>query len=397
MTSKNYYDILGVKRDASEAEIKSAFRKLSLENHPDKQVGKSEEERAKAEARFKEIAEAYSILGNPEKRKEYDIYGSAFDRGGQGGGQGGVDPSSFFRGFNPFDNIFNFSHSFNGNPNSGDSFGDSSSFIPPVTNGRDIAINVEISILEQIHGTKKSFSLKIPHQCPECHGKCGKEWKRCLDCNGTGKVVIANRIPGGMRQTISTCPTCMGRGSVMSDPCSKCNGTGRVSSMDNFIVDIQPGITNGATIKVFPDYGEGGIYGGSNGSLVVSATISQNEIFKQSPVFGPYALVTQVYLTPLNLMVGGEVRIPTPDGFVTEKIKPGLSEGAILTIPNAGLAMDDTGNRGKIFAKVSIGKTIDIPEDVKNELERLSRKITPDNTEEFRHQKKKFDAIYGKS
>lgn len=398
MTSKNYYDILGVPRNASEADIKSAFRKLSLENHPDKQAGKSEAEKKEAETRFKEIAEAYSILGNPEKRKEYDIYGTAFNRGGQHGGQGGVDPSSFFRGFNSFDDIFSRRGGFNFNFGSGSSNSGGSSFVPPVVNGRDITVNVEISILEQIHGTKKSFSLKIPKKCPECHGNCGKGWERCIDCNGTGKVIMMKTIPGGSTQTISTCPTCLGRGSIIADPCSKCNGSGRVVSMEDFIVDIPVGLSNGEVIKTFQGCGEGGIYGGNDGSLIVSAIIKQNDIFRLTPVFGPFNLATTVYVTPLDLMVGGEIQIPTPDGFVTEKIKPGLSAGdSVLTIPNAGLAMRDSGKRGKVMAHVKIGKVVDLPENIRQELEKLSKKITPENIEEFRHQKKKFDAIYGKS
>lgn len=399
MTSKNYYDILGVSKTASESEIKAAFRKLSLENHPDKQVGKPESEKKKAEARFKEIAEAYSILGNAEKRKEYDTYGTAFGRSSSGG-PGGVDPSSFFRGFSPFSDLFNFGNRAgfgHGGGNSNPSGGPSN---PAPINGRDVAVNLELSVIEQIKGATKSFSIKVPAQCPDCLGKCGEGWEQCIDCGGSGKVIMASRIPGGMSQTISSCPTCSGTGRTLKNPCSRCNGKGRVIKNQEVVVEVPVGVINGSTIRSFEGLGEGGLFGGKNGNIIVNALIEENGIFKvavgKTMLATPFDLDTTVYVSPLVLAVGGKAMIPTPDGYVTEILKPGLEDGSVLTIPNVGLAIGNTGKRGKVFAHIKLGKLTDIPESIKKELESVSGKLNPDMLEEFQHQKKKFDAIYGK-
>lgn len=232
--SKNYYDILGVSKSASEQEIKKAYRKLAAKWHPDKWGNKSESERNEAEAKFKEINEANECLSDPEKRKHYDAFGSmeGFGQGGFQGGFGGFDMGDMFGDmFNMFGN--------RGRANQRSR----------QTKGQTIQVNVSISIDEIFNGIHREIEYTTLQRCSECNGEGGKGVKLCPYCNGTGMLTETQRTPFGISQTMRPCHHCNGAGKTVEHKCNKCNGTGFEKVTKKVYIDQGPGIENGSAIQ----------------------------------------------------------------------------------------------------------------------------------------------------
>ena len=418
MAKRDYYEVLGVSRSATDEEIKKAFRKASLEHHPDRQVGKSEEEKKANEAQFKEIAEAYSILGNKEKRKEYDQYGFT----GPNFRNGGPDFSSFrtsdfFQGKGPWADFLR-THGFDTGPDGGGfsfDFGNGAGSghrnvkkSPEEVfkrDGRDIGVKIGVSIKEQIFGGKKEFDIKLPLRCSKCHGMLGDGFETCSMCHGSGMVTQVT----AMMQSTYTCPLCRGVGYTIKNPCSACGGSGRTMTKKHLTVDLKPGLMAGDLIETREGFGEAGVYGGNDGSLIMNCIIEPDGTFR--PKRGTITDIEEdIFISPLIGIVGGTIKIPTPDGINSIEVVPGLAEGDILTITNAGLkykieSASDTAlssafsnkieeKRGKLFVNVHFGTLTNLSNEEIKTLRNLSDKISPESVKEFARQMKKYRLEY---
>ena len=325
--SNDYYSVLGVEKSASEDELKKAYRSLSKKYHPDLQQGKSDSEKKEAEEKFKEINEAYSILGDAEKRKQYDTFGTA-EPGGAGFGPGGFDPMSFFRSH--FGSAFDdFDFSFGGGRGGHRRKSDPNA----PKNGKDVEIGLEISFEEAIFGTTREFDIKFMERCEHCKGTGSDDGieKTCDMCNGSGMVtqhIMANFIQS------TTCPKCHGHGSMPSTPCHVCNGSGRSPANHHINIHIPCGVDTGARLRV-PGEGEHGINGGKNGDLYISLDVGQSELFERSGM----DLHVNVFIPSVGVGILETVDVPTPYGKKTIKIPKKIDHDGIFRakIPNCGV------------------------------------------------------------
>ena len=317
---RDYYEVLGVDKSADEATLKKAYRALAKKYHPDVNPGDKE-----AEAKFKEATEAYGILSDPEKRRQYDQFGhAAFE---QGGGPGGFD----FSGAD-FGDIF------------GDLFGDffggggasrsrRSSNGP--MRGANLRARVNISFLEAVTGTEKELEITLKDECKTCHGtgaKPGTSPVTCSRCNGSGQVVNVQQSLFGMIRNVSVCPDCQGAGKVVKDKCPGCNGTGYTSSRKKIQVSIPAGIDSDQSIRL-REKGEPGRNGGSRGDLLVEVNVGSHPTFQRRD----NDIYSTVNISFPTATLGGEVRIPTVDGEVTSVIKPGTQTGSRIRLRGKGV------------------------------------------------------------
>lgn len=303
--SKNYYEILGVSKTASEDELKKAYRTLSKKYHPDLQQGRSDSEKKSAEEKFKEINEAYSVLGDKEKRQKYDTFGTS-DMSGSG--PGGFDPMSFFR--RHFGSNFGgFEFGF------GDGGSKRRSKRDPNAprDGRDVEIGLEITFEESIFGTNRKFDIKFNEVCSHCNGTCSDDGSvvECDMCGGSGEY---SQQIGSMSFMRTTCPKCHGSGSFPKNQCHVCNGSG-VSPVNHHInILIPSGIDSGERLRI-PGEGEHGINGGHSGDLYITVSVGDCELFKRSGE----NLATLVYMPSIAVGIQKDIEVSTPYG--TKKIK----------------------------------------------------------------------------
>lgn len=331
--AKNYYNILGVNKNASQDEIKQAFRKLAHKYHPDKQGGD--------EAKFKEASEAYSVLSNEKKRAEYDTYGRVFTEGSgpQGGaGFGGFDFSQGFQDFDFSDIFGDFGDLFQGFRGKSDR-----------KRGRDISIDMQISFKDSVFGVERKVLLTKTSACKTCSGsgaKPGTSLVSCSVCNGKGKIHETRGSILGAFTMVRTCATCNGRGEVPKDKCLTCHGSGVLRKEEEIAISIPPGISSGEMIRM-TGMGEA-ISGGNPGDLYVKVHVEEDTMFSKEG--------SDLYMTlPLKLsdaLLGVEQAVQTLDGAVTVKIPPGVSHGELLRIKGKGVPVKS--RRGDLFIKISI-------------------------------------------
>lgn len=326
MAKKDYYETLGVEKGASTDEIKSAYRKLAKKYHPD--INKEEG----AADKFKEIGEAYSILGDEQKRKMYDQYGSAaFEQGADpnGGGFSGFEGFSGFQGFdvNLDDIIDDFMSGFG---YSGRRRGNRA------VKGEDILIRVDLSFMEAAKGCEKDIELDVNDACPECDGKGGHNPKTCPKCGGSGRVISETRSILGIIQSQSTCPECGGSGQVFESICGRCRGKKIVRNRRTLGVKIPEGVTNGERIRI-SGKGGAGMNGGSNGDVYLEFRVDKHPIFERDGL--------NIYLTlPITIteaVLGAKKEIPTLDGSVILDIASGTQNGDKLKLRGKGIAKND--------------------------------------------------------
>lgn len=331
-TKRDYYEILGISKDASEQDIKKAFRKLAMQYHPDRNKAPD------AEAKFKEINEAYAVLSDPQKRSTYDRFGH------EGLNQQG------FTGANPFD-IFNeffgsegVKFSFGGD-DSGDIFGDI--FGGLFGGGRrrrnrgqsvpyelNIQTAITIDFLDSVLGCKRDITLKIKTTCEECKGsgvanEAGAE-ETCPKCNGSGVIFQRRQTPFGIMQSQTACPDCHGTGKIVKKVCPVCKGKKYKEELKTYELEIDPGIENGQIVKIA---GKGHSYKNYTGDLYVQINVSSSRVFKKEGK----KLYTQVIVDPLLAITGGKVEVPTPYGFKTINLAPGTKDYEEIEISNAGI------------------------------------------------------------
>ncbi len=308
---RDYYEQLGVDRNAGEEEIKKAYRKLALKYHPDRNPGDKQ-----AEEKFKEISEAYQVLTDSEKRVRYDQYGhAAFGDGGLG--RGGFDFTSGFEDI--FGDIF------------GEFFGTGTKRRHARSRGEDLRYNLEISFEEAAFGVEKK--IKIPRQglCESCHGsgsKPGSSPRSCPTCRGKGQVSFQQ----GFFQVSRTCNQCRGQGTIITDPCISCNGAGRVRKFHTLSVKIPPGVDSGSRLKLRGE-GESGISGGSPGDLYVVIQVQPHPLFIRDGL----DIICEVPISFVQAALGAEIDVPTLEGKVKVKIPVGTQSGKVFRLRSKGI------------------------------------------------------------
>ena len=317
---RDYYEVLGVSKTASDSEIKSAYRKLAKKYHPDMNPGDKE-----AEAKFKEASEAYAILSDADKRRQYDQFGHAAFDGGAGGGAGGFD----FNGFDMGD-IF------------GDIFGDflggggrSRSANNGPMKGQNVRVSVHLTFEEACFGTEKEIELNIKEDCAKCHGtgaKPGTQPETCSKCGGKGQVVFTQQSLFGVVRNVQACPDCHGTGKIIKDRCPDCGGSGYISRRKKISVSIPAGIDNGQSIRI-RDKGEPGINGGPRGDLLVQVIVGRHPIFQRQD----YDIYSTAPITFAQAALGAEVRIKTIDGDVMYTVKPGTQTDTRVRLRGKGV------------------------------------------------------------
>lgn len=317
---RDYYEVLGISKSATDAEIKKAYRVLAKKYHPDMNPGDKE-----AEAKFKEASEAYAILSDPDKRRQYDQFGhAAFDQGA-GGGAGGFDFSGMDMG-DIFGDIF------------GDFFGGSSrrrggSNGPE--KGANLRTSIRIKFEEAVFGTDKEIELTLKDECSTCHGtgaKPGTSPEKCTKCDGKGQVVYTQQSFLGMMRNVQTCPDCKGTGKIIKSKCSDCYGTGYISKKKKIQVTIPAGIDDGQSIRI-REKGEPGINGGPRGDLLVEINVSRHPIFQRQD----YDIYSTAPISFAQAALGGDVKINTVDGDVIYTVKPGTQTDTKVRLRGKGV------------------------------------------------------------
>lgn len=340
MAKRDFYEVLGVDKNASDAEIKSAYRKLAKKYHPD--VNKEEG----AAEKFKEIGEAYSVLGDEQKRKTYDQFGSAaFEQGGAGGagGFGGFEGFGGFQGADvDLNDIFS---DFLG----GFGFGGGGRSSNRARKGEDMLIRVELDFMDAIKGCKQDIRLTVNEDCPECHGEGGHGVKTCTSCDGRGRVVTQSRTILGVMQTESVCPTCGGSGKTFETVCSKCRGKKQIKVEKTLSVEIPAGVDNGDRIRM-SGKGGAGINGGPNGDIYLEFKVKPHAIFERE---GNDIILT-LPITITDAVLGCKKDIPTINGSVVLDISAGTQPGDKLKLRGKGIPGTNAFNKGDMYVIIDV-------------------------------------------
>lgn len=321
---RDYYEVLGVSRDADDAALKKAYRALAKKYHPDTNPGNAE-----AAEKFKEASEAYSVLSDPQKRQQYDQFGHAAFGGGADGAGG-------FGGFGGFD--------FNG-ADMGDMFGDifgdlfgggrSRRNSNGPMRGANVRASVRITFDEAVKGCDKELTLNLKEECETCHGtgaKPGTSPQTCPKCGGKGQVTYTQQSIFGMVRNVQTCPDCNGTGKIIKEKCSGCHGSGYTTKRKTIQVSIPAGIDNGQSIRI-RGKGEPGTNGGERGDLLVEVIVSQHPIFKRQDM----DVFSTVPISFANAALGGTIRIATVDGQVEYEVKPGTQTDTRVRLRGKGI------------------------------------------------------------
>ena len=316
---RDYYEVLGVSKSASDSELKSAYRRLAKKYHPDMNPGDKE-----AEAKFKEASEAYSVLSDPDKRRQYDQFGHAAFEGGAGGGAGGFDFNGMDMG-DIFGDIF------------GDFFGGGRSRAQnngPMK-GQNLHHTIRITFEEACFGTEKELELPLQDECASCHGtgaKAGTTPETCSKCGGKGQVVYTQQSLFGMVRNVQTCPDCRGTGKIIRDKCPDCHGSGYITRKRKISVTVPAGIDNGQSIRI-REKGDPGVNGGPRGDLLVEVAVSRHPIFQRQGI----DIYSSAPITFAQAALGGDVRIKTVDGEVEYTVKPGTQTDTRIRLRGKGV------------------------------------------------------------
>ena len=334
-----FYDLLGVARDASEDEIKKAYRKMAMQYHPDRNQAPD------AEAKFKEIAEAYEVLSDGDKRAAYDRYGKAGlgGGGGRGGGYHHVD-------LNEALNIF--MRDFGGMGGLDSLFGGGGGDPVEARRGQDMRVTVKLSLLDVATGTKRNVKLKTPMPCTACSGTGGAKGarpSRCSTCAGNGQVRRATRSVFGQFVQVTPCPTCQGEGTLISDPCEVCRGEGRVRGERTVAVEIPAGVSNNNYITL-RGQGSAGRRNGPGGDLLVMIEVKDDERFERNGD----DLFYDLSLSFAQAALGAEVPIPTPYGEEQLTVPAGVQPGTVLRIKGKGLPRLGQTGTGNLNVRVML-------------------------------------------
>ena len=342
--SKDYYKILGVERNASEDEIKKAYRKMAMKYHPDKNDGDAE-----SEAKFKEIAEAYDILSTPDKKSNYDRYGSVNGGGPFGGGFGDFDMGDIFSNFG---DIF------------GGAFNQRYGGQKTQSKGSNLRIKVSLTIDEILKGTNKKIKYKRQDKCDTCSGKGGTDVRNCMPCNGSGHRTVVQNTPFGQIRQTTTCPDCGGSGQQVHNKCRDCKGDGTILREQTVDVDIPAGVSNGMQMNM-PGYGNH-IRNGVAGDLhIVVEEIRDNSFVREGN-----NIIVEKTISVIDAIIGTNLKVSTPHGEIPITIEPGTEHGKVIRISGRGVPDIQLG-MGDLYIKISIKIPKKIDLDEKHILEKL--------------------------
>lgn len=377
MNKRDYYEVLGVSKDASEAEIKSAFRKLAKKYHPD--VSK---EPAAAE-KFKEVQEAYSVLSDETKRRQYDQFGHAAFSGGAGGaggaGYGGF--SGFDFGDINLDDIFD--GMFGGGFSSGfGSFGGRSNRSSRRQKGRDRVVQIDLDFEEAAFGCKKTINLTLNEKCPDCDGEGGHGSKTCDKCHGSGTITGQQQTLFGSFMTRTTCDKCGGRGTIFEETCKTCRGTGKVKRNKDIEVTIPAGVDTGTQLRI-SGKGEAGTNGGPNGDIYLEFYVKKHPIFERDD----NDIYLSMPITITDAVLGAKIDVPTLYGTVKVSVPAGSESGDKLRIKGKGIADVNNGRKGDMFIVLNVITPKKLSRDQKKLFESLA-KTDLDDSREFDRIKK---------
>jgi len=334
----DYYEVLGVSRTASDEEIKVAYRKLAMRWHPDRNNGSRD-----AEAKFKEVSEAYDVLRDPDKRAAYDRYGEAGLRGG--GMAGGFHHFDLSEALNVFMRDFGLGGNF------GTMFGDARQG-GSVRTGADVKATVQLTLEEVASGVEKTISLKLLDACDRCKGQGaepGSHAQICQTCGGAGEVRRAQRSFFGQFITVAPCSTCKGEGSVIASPCKKCRGDGRVRADREIVVHVPAGVATGQYMTL-RGVGNAGSRGGPQGDVHVVFEVADDPRFERDAE----DLYTEVLTTYAQLVFGADVNVPTVTGSVVLSIPAGTQSGQVFHLRGRGLPRVNTSGTGDLHVRVQM-------------------------------------------
>ena len=367
---RDYYEVLGVSKNASEDEIKRAYKKLARKYHPDMNPGDKE-----AEEKFKEVNEANEVLSNPEKKAKYDQFGFAGVDPNYGAGQGGYGGAGGFD-FGDLGDIFGsfFGGGFGGggrrNPNA-------------PQRGESIRASLSVEFTEAAFGCEKSITIDRSEQCPTCKGKgCapGTTPEVCTQCHGTGTVTQAQRTPFGMMQSQTVCPKCRGKGQIIHQPCPDCRGAGAVRKRRTIQVNIPAGIDNGQTISL-RGQGHSGKNGGPAGDLLITVMVRPHEIFRRDGT----AVFCEAPITFTQAVLGGTLEIPTIDGKVKYDIPEGTQTGTVFRLRGKGIPVLNGRGRGAQYVTVNIETPRNLNREQKEALKKFSESLGEGNYEKHKN------------
>jgi molecular chaperone DnaJ len=361
MARRDYYEVLGVERAASQEDIKKAYRKKAFEHHPDRNPGNKE-----AEEKFKEATEAYEVLHDEEKRRNYDRFGhSGMDGGFGAGGAGaqGFDLSdalrAFMRDFGGFDDIF----------------GGGADMGRRARQGQNLQIRLKLTLEEVLKGTSKKIRLKRFVACSTCHGsgaKAGSKPTTCPECNGSGQVRRVQRSILGQFMSVTTCPRCRGEGEIVSDPCPTCKGEGRVEAPETISVDIPAGVQEGNYIPI-SGKGHVGPRGGPAGDLIILIEEEPHPVFERHGE----DVMCEVPVNFSTLALGGKIDVPTITGTARLDIPAGTQSHRIFRLRGQGLPRVHSSRRGDELVRVVVWTPKKLSSEEKNLLERLGQVAGP--------------------
>ncbi|HKK37218.1 MAG TPA: molecular chaperone DnaJ [Paracoccaceae bacterium] len=386
MAKRDFYEVLGIAKGASEDEIKKAYRAKAKVLHPDRNT-----EDPQAEAKFKEVAEAYEILKDPQKKAAYDQFGhAAFEGGGPGAGQGqgGFRPGAGGADFGAFSDVFEdlFGEFMGGGRGRGRGRGGA-------TRGSDLRYNLRVTLEDAFRGKQETLEIPTAVKCDECNGtgaESGSPPATCPTCSGMGKV----RAQQGFFTIERTCPTCAGRGSIVKDPCKVCAGAGRVQRERRLKVDIPAGVETGTRIRLAGE-GEAGMAGGPPGDLYIFVEVAPHPIFERE---GP-DLHCRIPVPMTTAALGGEIEAPLVDGGRSRvKVPAGVQSGKQLRLREKGMPTLRGGRRGDLYLELAVETPVNLSarqKDLLREFEKESDGNSPSTSDFFSRVKAFWDDIAG--
>lgn len=366
MAKRDYYDVLGVSKTANDDEIKKAYRGLAKKYHPD--VCKE----PNAEAKFKEVQEAYEVLSDSTKRQQYDQFGHE----GPMGGAGGFDGFNFGGGFGGFEDIF--SSFFGGGSRRKSSTG--------ATRGRNIKTTITLTFEEAAFGCEKEITLSKLETCKDCSGTgamSGKDIETCSRCHGRGRVVVEQNSIFGRVQTETTCPNCGGKGKTIKNKCTTCHGEGRIKVTSKLKVKIPSGVDDEQTLTV-SGKGEAGTNGGMNGDLYIEINVKEHDFFERDGVH----LYIEMPITFSQAALGAQIEIPTLDGKALLKVPSGTQTGTKFKLTGRGIKNARTGEVGNLYVIAKIITPTKLSQEQKDLFNKLSK--TDEKSENIFQKIKKF-------
>ena len=345
---RDYYEVLGVSKDADQDTIKKAYRTLAKKYHPDMNPGDKE-----AEAKFKEASEAYGILSDPEKKAQYDKYGhAAFEAGGSASGGYNYQNMSYDDIFSSFGDIFGDLFG-TGSSRRYSNYGGSSARSNAPSRGVNVRSSVRITFEEACFGTSKEIDINYKDECPHCHGsgaRAGTRAETCSKCGGSGQVVYQRQSLFGVMREVSACPDCGGTGQVIREKCPNCGGTGYNNIKKRISVSVPAGIEDGQSIRI-AGKGEPGTNGGERGDLLVQVAVSRHPIFQRDGV----DLYSTMGISFVTAALGGNIKVKTIDGDVMYQIKPGTQTDTRIRLKGKGVPhLRNKKNRGDQYTTLVV-------------------------------------------